>query len=175
MKRKRATFWQGDGYYNELLPLAEGIPTKWPADEAAPSAEQTGQLTKLTDALRAANFQDNDVPLFTLLKDHGFGKVETYLLISLMVRRKKGRGRPEKNSVQKLQARALRDIKQQLRESGTRSRIHEKAMKLLEKGHNLVCEDALSEWGLDFPLFDRDKLENHIRRSRSPRKKSRAK
>jgi hypothetical protein len=122
--------------------------------------------------MRAANLEDNDVPLYTLLTRRGFGKVETYLLISLLVRRKKSRGRPQKDSIIKLQAAALRDIKQQLRASGTRSRVHETAIKLLEKGHNLCCEDALFEWGLDFPLFDRDKLENHIRRSG---KKSRAK
>jgi hypothetical protein len=110
----------GDAYYNELLGLAEGLPTKVPPEEVQSPGDDS-QLVELTDALRAANLEDNDVPLFTLLRERGFGKVETYLLISLVVRRKKGRGRPEKDSVLKLQARALRDIKQQLRASGMRS------------------------------------------------------
>jgi hypothetical protein len=156
----------GDAYYNELLGLAEGLPTKVPPEEVQSPGDDS-QLVELTDALRAANLEDNDVPLFTLLRERGFGKVETYLLISLVVRRKKGRGRPEKDSVLKLQARALRDIKQQLRASGMRSRVHERAINILEKGHNFSCDDA--------PLFDREKLENHIRRSRVRRTNSRAK
>jgi hypothetical protein len=173
-ERKRATFWQGDTYYDQLLSLAESLPTKMPPEESA----EDSQLGELMDALRAANLEDNDIPLFTLLMGRGFGKVETYLLISLMVRRKKGQGRPSRHSILKLQAVALHEIKKQLRASGTRSRVHEKAIKLLEKGHNLCCEDALAEWGLTLPNFDRDKLENHFRRSSKPRKsstKSRAK
>ena len=173
-ERKRATFWQGDRYYDRLLSLADEFPTKIPPEEEAQAADD-GQLVELTAALRAANLEDNDVPLFTLLMAHGFNKVATYLLISLIVRRKKGRGRPSKNSILKLQAAALHEIKKQLRAGGTRSRVHDKAIKLLEKGHNLCCEDALAEWGLSLPLFDRNKLENHFRRSRVPRKSSRAK
>ena len=172
-ERKRARFWQGEGYYDQLLNLAEDLPTKFPTEEA--QAADDGQLVELTAALRAANVDDNDVPLFTLLRGRGFNKVATYLLISLIVRRKKGRGRPSKDSILKLQAAALHEIKKQLRAGGTRSRAHDRAIKLLEKGHNLCCEDALAEWGLSFPTFDREKLEHHVRRSRAPRKKSRAK
>jgi hypothetical protein len=173
-EHKRATFWQGDGYYDKLLGLAEDLPTKVPPEER-PSLEESSQLSELMNALRASNLDDNDVPLFTLLREHGFGKVETHLLISLMVRRKKERGRPSKGSILKLQADALRAIKEQLRTAGKRSRVHERAIRLLEKGHDLCCEDALAEWGLSFPTFDREKLENHIRRSSVRRKNSRAK
>ena len=163
----------GDGYYYEqLLGFAEDLPTKLPPGE---SAEIDSQLLELIDALRAANLQDNDRPLFTLLRARGFGKVETHLLISLMVRRKKARGRPSKASILKLQATALGHIKKLLRAKGIRNCIHERAIKVLEEGHNLSCDAALSEWGLSFPPFERDRLENHIRRSRAPRKKSRAK
>jgi hypothetical protein len=126
------------------------------------------------NAMRAANLEDNDVPLFTLFRKRGFGKVETHLLISLMVRRKKGRGRPTKDSILKLQANALRDIKKMIKAEGIRSRIHEEGIRILEEGHNRASEAALSEWGLSFAPFDRNRLENHIRRSRVPRK-SRAK
>ena len=61
--RKRARFWRGDGYYDQLLGLAEEFPTKFPPEEA--QAADDSQLVKLTAALRAANIEDNDVPLFT--------------------------------------------------------------------------------------------------------------
>ena len=149
-------------YYNELLRFAEDLPTKLPPDEAA---VEDDQLYELMDALRAANLEDNDVPLFTLFRTRGFGVVETHFLISLMVRRKKGRGRPAKNSILKLQARGLRDVKKQFRAQGIRSRIHERAMRVVEEAHNLSCGAALAEWGLNFAAFDRDMLENYIRRS----------
>ena len=171
-ERKRAKVFSGDSYYNELLGFAESFPTKIPSEE---SAEVDSQLDELMTALRVANLEDNDVPLFTLLRTRGFNVVATYLLIALMVRRKKRRGRPEKGSILKLQAHALYEIKKQIRSSGIRARVHEKAMRILERGHNFSCEDAMSEWGLEFAPFDRDKLENHIRRSRVPRRKSGAK
>ena len=174
-ERKRAKVFAGDDYYNQLLRFADDLPTKLPPEEEPFPEERTREFLELTDAMRAANLHDDDVPLFSLFTARGFGKVETYLLISLLVRRKKGRGRPEKDSVLKLQARALREIKKQLRASRIRSRIHEKAMSILEKGHNASCEDALSEWGLELAPFDRNKLENHIRRSGSRRTNSRAK
>ena len=172
---KRDKVFAGDDYYNQLLRFADDLPTKVPPEEAPLDENHARGLIELTDAMRAANLHDDDVPLFSLFTARGFGKVETYLLISLLVRQKKGRGRPEKNSVQKLQARALREIKKQLRASRTRSRIHEKAMSILEKGHNACCEDALSEWGLELAPFDRNKLENHIRRSGARRSNSRVK
>ena len=71
-------------------------PTKFPPELA--EGGDDNQLDELMAALRAANLEDNDVPLFALLGAHGFNKVATYLIISLMVRRKKGRGRPSKDS-----------------------------------------------------------------------------
>ena len=165
----------GEGYYyKELLNFAENFPTKVPPEEVQ-SAAGDSRLVELMNALRAANLEDNDVPLFTILTNRGFSKVETYLLISIMVRQKKGRGRPEKDSILKLQARALHDTKKQLRAMGIRSRIHERAIKVLEEAHNVSCEAALSDWGLRLAPFDRDKLENHIRRSGVRRTNSRAK
>jgi hypothetical protein len=164
-----------DRYYTELLRFGEDLPTKLPPEEAPFPDERARELIELMDALRAANLEDNDIPLYTLLTRRGFGKVETYLLISLMVRRKKGPGRPTKDSILKLQAKALRDIKKMIKAEGIRSRIHEEAMKILERGHNRASEAALSEWGLSFDPFDRNRLENHIRRSRVRRQNSRAK
>ena len=171
-ERKTKTGWEYQVYYDKLLSFADDLPTKVPPDEAA---VDDGQLYELMVALRASNLEDNDVPLFTLFRTRGFGVVETHFLISLMVRRKKGRGRPAKNSILKLQAQGLRDIKTQLRAHGIRSRIHERAMRGLEEAHNLSCGTALAEWGLNFAAFDRDRLENYIRRSRVRRTNSRAK
>jgi hypothetical protein len=171
-ERKTETGWGYQVYYDKLLSFADDLPTKLPPDEAAVDDDQ---LFQLMNALRASNLEDNDVPLFTLFRARGFGVVETYFLISLMVRRKKGRGRPAKDSILKLQARALSDIKKQFRAKGIRSRTHERAIKALEQCHLLSCEAALEEWGLNFAAFDRDRLENYIRRSRVPRTNSRAK
>ena len=178
MSDTRKRFRQGilNGYYyKELLDFAENFPTKIPPEEAKSAAAGDSHFVELTNALRVAHLEDNDVPLFTLLSAHGFSKVEAYLLISLMVRRKKERGRPEKNSILKLQARALHDTKKQLRAMGIRSHVHERAIMVLEEAHNVSCEAALSDWGLRLAPFDRDKLENHIRRSGVRRTNSRAK